>query len=180
MTTPVSAATPASAMNPTATATDMLKPEPPHQPEPADQRERQRQHDDERLGEAAEVEVEQQEDDHQRHRHHHAAGGLRRARRYSNWPLHTQIDARRKLHLLGHRLPRVGDVAAKVAVADVDVDVGGELWRSRCGCWSAPCVELDVGDLAQRHRAAVLGSDTRTSLRDGLRIGTQIARDSGC
>jgi hypothetical protein len=41
MTTPVSAATPASAIKPTATATE-IEPEPPHQPEAADQRKRYR------------------------------------------------------------------------------------------------------------------------------------------
>ena len=43
--------------------------EPPHEPQPADQREGQRQHDDERFGQPAEVEIEQQEDDQQRDRH---------------------------------------------------------------------------------------------------------------
>jgi hypothetical protein len=86
MITPVSAATPASAMKPTATATDSVEAQPPHQPDAADQRERQRQHDDQRLGQPAEVEVEQQEDDRS------VSGTTIFSRasarsRYSNWPL---------------------------------------------------------------------------------------------
>ena len=46
-----------------------IEAEPPHQPEAADQREGHREHDDQRLGDAPEVEIEQQEDDQQRHRH---------------------------------------------------------------------------------------------------------------
>jgi hypothetical protein len=38
-----------------------IEAEPPHQPQAADQRERHREHDDERLGHATEVEIEQQE-----------------------------------------------------------------------------------------------------------------------
>ena len=70
MTTPVSAATPASAMNPTATATDKLNPSHHISQSPPTKRERQRQHDDQRLGHAPEVEVEQQEDDDQGQRDH--------------------------------------------------------------------------------------------------------------
>ena len=55
ITTPVSAATPANAINPTTTATDRLNPS--HQT-PTNQSERQRQHDDEGLGEVAEIEIE--------------------------------------------------------------------------------------------------------------------------
>ena len=53
--------------------------EPPHQPEAADQRERHRQHDDQGLGHAAEIEVEQQEDDQQRDRHDDLAAAPWRA-----------------------------------------------------------------------------------------------------
>ena len=42
---------------------------PPHQPQAADEREGQREHDDECLRHAAEVEIEQQHDDHQRQRY---------------------------------------------------------------------------------------------------------------
>ena len=44
--------------------------QPPHQPDAADQRKRHRQHDDQRLGDAPEVQVQQQEDDQQRDRDH--------------------------------------------------------------------------------------------------------------
>ena len=60
--------------------------EPPHQPEAADQREGQRQHDDQRLGEAPEVQIEQQEDDQERHRDDDLSRASARSR-YSNWPL---------------------------------------------------------------------------------------------
>ena len=133
-----------------------VEPEPPHQPQPAHQGERQRQHDDERLGEAAEVEVEQQEDDHQRHRHHHLQAGFG-ALEVFELAAPDQVGAGRELHLLGHRLLRVGDVAAEVAVADVDEDVGGELGVLGADAGGA-LREPDVGDLAQGHRAAAVAA----------------------
>ena len=50
--------------------------EPPHEPGAADERKGHREHDDERLGEAAEIEIEQHEDEEQR----------RRDRRRAAWP----------------------------------------------------------------------------------------------
>lgn len=63
---PVSAATPASAMKPTATATERLKPSHQISQSPADERERQRQYNDHRLGDRPDIEAQQQEDDEQR------------------------------------------------------------------------------------------------------------------
>jgi hypothetical protein len=60
--------------------------EQPHQPDAADQREGHREHHDQRLGHAPEVEVEQQEDDQQRHRHTIFSFSMARSM-YSNWPL---------------------------------------------------------------------------------------------
>jgi hypothetical protein len=60
--------------------------EQPHQPDAADQRERHRQHHDQRLGQAPEVEVEQQEDDRSVSRHDDLHRSMARSM-YSNWPL---------------------------------------------------------------------------------------------
>ena len=53
-----------------------IEAEPPHQPEAADQRERHREHDDQGLGHAPEIEIEQQEDDEHRDRHDDLQSGL--------------------------------------------------------------------------------------------------------
>ena len=103
-----------------------IEAEPPHQPEAADQREGHRQHDDQRLGDAPEIQVEQQEDDEQRHRHDDLEPRLG-ALQIFELAAPGGVIAGRELHLRGHRLLRVGDVAAEIAVAQIDIDVGGEL-----------------------------------------------------
>ena len=70
MTTPNSAATPASAMKPTALATDRLWPSSHSSQKPPTSAERQRRHDQQRLVDAPEGQVQQHEDDQQRRRHH--------------------------------------------------------------------------------------------------------------
>ena len=71
MITPNSAATPASAMNPTAPGDRQVVAEQIQQPDAADQREGQGDHDQQRLVEALEAQVQQHEDDQQRERHDH-------------------------------------------------------------------------------------------------------------
>ena len=74
----------------------------------------------------------------------------------------------------GHRLLRVGDVAAEIAVAEIDVDVDGEL-----GVLGAdggrPLRQAHLGDLAERHGAAVGDRDQHLG-RDRLRIAAEVAR----
>ena len=129
-----------------------VEPEPPHQPDAADQREGQRQHHDQRLGDPAEVEVEQQEDDQQRDRHDDLQARL--------GPLQVlelaaplDVGAGRELHLVRDRLPRLGDIAAEVAAGDVDEDVDRELAVLGADRGRA-AGELDLGHLAERHGAA--------------------------
>ena len=100
--------------------------EPPHQPEAADQGEGHREHDDERLRHAAEIEVEQQEDDQDGHRHHDLEPRLG-ALEIFELTAPGDVVARRELNLARHRLTRLGNVAAEVPVAQVDEDVEREL-----------------------------------------------------
>ena len=58
----------------------------PHQPDAADQRKRHRQHHDQRLGDAPEVEVQQQEDDSSVTGITTFIFSMARSM-YSNWPL---------------------------------------------------------------------------------------------
>jgi hypothetical protein len=62
--------------------------EQPHQPDAADQRERHREHDDQRFGDAPEVEIKQQEDDEQVSGTTTFSFSMARSM-YSNWPLHV-------------------------------------------------------------------------------------------
>ena len=94
--------------------------------------------------------------------------------RYSNWPLQTKYVPVGSCTCLVHRLLRVGNVAAEITVADVDEDVGRELGVFGADA-SRALRELDIGDFAQRHRAAIWKRHQNV-LCDGLRIGTQIAR----
>ena len=71
------------------------------------------------------------------------------------------VVARREAHLFGDRLLRVGDVAADVAAAEVDVDVDRRAARSRCGCWPGPVDEPDRGDLARAARSPPSGVGDR-------------------
>ena len=69
---------------------------------------------------------------------------------------------------------RLGDVAAEIAIADVDVDVGGQLpilGPDRC----RPPGRSNLGDFSQRHCAAGRHGDQNV-VGDGLRIFPQIAR----
>ncbi len=99
---------------------------PPHQPDSTDQREWQRQHDDHRVRNRAEVKIQQKEDNQQRDRHHNfQARG--RALEIFKLPAPHHVGARRKLDARLHRLLGVGDVSAKIAVADINIDIDGEL-----------------------------------------------------
>ncbi len=46
---------------------------------------------------------------------------------YSNWAAPGDVIAGREFHLRRHRLLRVGHVTADIAVAQVDIDIGGKL-----------------------------------------------------
>src|SRR5574343_926846 len=99
--------------------------EPPHQPDAADQRERHREHDDQRFGDAPEIEVEEQEDDEQRDRHDDLQLGDG-AFHVLELAAPGDVGAGGEFDLLVDRLPRLGDIEAYVAVADIYVDVGRE------------------------------------------------------
>ena len=73
---------------------------------------------------------------------------------------------------------RLGDVAAEIAVADVDKDVDRELPVLGADRGRA-ARERDLGDLAERHRAAARHRHQHVA-GDRLRIAAQVARDSGC
>ena len=94
----------------------------PHQPDATDQCEGHRQHHDQRLGDTAEVEVQQEENQRQRHRNDdtHLLRGTLHVLVLST-PGH--VVARRELHLLGDRFLRSLHVAAEIALSGVDVDV---------------------------------------------------------
>ncbi len=84
------------------------------------------------------------------------------------------VIARRELNLVGHRLACPGDVAADVAVADVDVDVRRE--QAVLGADALRALgDDDLGELAERdhptvhHRHQYLACDL-------LRVGTHFAR----
>ena len=75
---------------------------------------------------------------------------------------------------LVHRLSRIGNVATEITIADVDEDVRGEL--GVLGADTGRTLrQLDVSDLAERHRAAVRQRHQNV-LGDRLRIRAQIAR----
>jgi hypothetical protein len=99
------------------------------------------------------VSVEQQHDDHQRQRDH------------DHQPLFGAfvvfvlaapdgIEAGRKFHDCCNGRLGVGDVAAEIAVAGIDEDVGGQL-RVLCSDRSWALHEFDLGHLAQWYRCAV-------------------------
>ena len=106
--------------------------EQPDEPDPAHQRERQREHHDQRLADAPEVEVEQQEDDRQRRRDRRAAASPRRAactRTGRSTRACSPAAASTSLATIALRL---GDVAADVPAGDVHVDPRGRHARPRC------------------------------------------------
>ena len=98
----------------------------PQQPEPAYQREWQGQHDDQGFGERPEVQIEQQEYDQQRDRDDNLEPGLGPLQVFElSAPGH--VIAGRECHACRDGLLRFGDIAAEVAIPDVDEDVSGEL-----------------------------------------------------
>src|SRR3979490_3452544 len=103
-----------------------MEAEPPHQPNSSDQREWQREHDDHRIGERAEVEIQQQKDDQQRDRHHDLQT-RRRALKVFELSAPYDIGTCRKLNARLRRSWRGGDGAAEIAIANIDIDVDGEL-----------------------------------------------------
>src|SRR6185369_3539049 len=106
-------------------------------------------HDDQRFGEAPEIHVEQQENDQQGDRHDDLEF-LDGAFHVFKLAAPGGIGAGREFDLRVDRLPRLGDVGADVAVADIDVDVGREQrvfgtdGRGAGG-------DLNFGKLAERH-----------------------------
>ena len=111
--------------------------EPPHQPQAADQRERHRQHDDQGLGHAAEVEVEQQEDDQHGDRHDDLQPRLG-AFEIFELAAPGDVVAGRELDL------RRPPPSARPRRSRRDRGRANRrrcrprAGRSRCGCWSAP------------------------------------------
>ena len=126
MMTPVSAATPASAMNPTATATERLKPSHHMSQNPPTRANGTDSMTIKRLGDAPEVQVKQQEDDQQSHWHDDLEPRLG-ALQIFELAAPGGVITRRKLHLTCNRLLRVGHIAAEVAVAQIDIEVSHEL-----------------------------------------------------
>ena len=78
------------------------------------------------LGDASEVEVEQQEDDEQGHRHHDLQARLG-ALVILELAAPGRVIAGWEINSSRYRLLRVGDIAAEVAVAQIDKDVKREL-----------------------------------------------------
>ena len=147
--------------------------EPPEQPDAADQREWQREHDDERLGQPAEIQVEQQEDDRERHRHDQLEACLGPFEIFE-LTAPGDAEARGQLDALRDRVLGVANVAAEVAPDRIDEDVDRELailGPDRGGATLA----LDACDLAERQAGAGRRRDLDLA-RDRLRIGAQVAR----
>src|SRR5262249_55096874 len=115
---------------------------------------------------------EQQEDDQERYRNYdlEARG---RALEILILAAPHHVVALWKLNVRLHRALCIGDVAAEVAVADVDIDVGRQLSvLSPDGC--RPARWRDGSDLAERDGAA--GRHRHQDVaRDCLRIVTKIA-----
>src|SRR4029453_7746908 len=127
--------------------------EPPHQPKPADKRERHRQHDDQGLGYAPEVQVQQQKDNQHGHGYDHLEPRLGPLQIFK-LPTPDRVIARWKCDLAGDGLLCIGDVAADVAVANVDIDVGGKL-RVFGSNARRTLGEAHVRDLAEWYRATI-------------------------
>ena len=121
--------------------------EPPHEPGAADKREGHRQHDDERLGEPPEIEIEQHEDEKQRRRDDDAQLG-RRALQIFELPAPFDVIAGRQFHLLGDGARGVGHIAAEIAALQIDIDIGDEL-RVLGADAGRPLRHRDARDLAQ-------------------------------
>ncbi len=98
----------------------------PHQPEAARERERHRKHDDQRLRHSAEIQIEQKEDNEDGDGDDDLEPRLGPLEIFE-LPAPGRVIARREAHLLRHGLLRVGDVAAEIAVAEIDVDVDRKL-----------------------------------------------------
>src|ERR1700730_7691941 len=130
-----------------------MEAKPPHQPETSDQREWHREHDNERLGHAPEIKIEQQEDDKHRDRHHDLQPSFG-ALQIFELAAPSDVMPGRKLDLCGDGLLRVRHVAAKITVAQIDENVGSKL-----GVFGADAGgslrKADLGDLAERNRASV-------------------------
>src|SRR6267142_4481229 len=150
-----------------------IEAEPPHQPNASDQGEGQREHDDHRVSERAEVEIEQQKDDQQGYRHHDLQT-RRRALEILELSAPYDVGARRKLNARLHRLLRVGDVAAEIAVADIDIDVHGKLPVLGADRGRATR-RRNLGDLPERHGTAGRHWD-QDVIGDALRIVAEIPR----
>ncbi len=78
--------------------------------------------------------------------------------KYSNWPLQVDVIAGREIDLGGHRLLRLGDIAAEIAVAQIDEDIERELRVLGADARGA-LRQADLGHLAERHRAAARQRD---------------------
>jgi hypothetical protein len=86
------------------------------------------------------------------------------------------VIARRKLHLFRHGSLRIGDVAAEIAVARIDEDVGCEL-RVLGPDRRRTLRQLHMRHLPERDRGAV-GERHQHLTRNRVGIGTHVARIS--
>ena len=84
------------------------------------------------------------------------------------------VGAGRKLDLRGHRFLRVGDIAANIAVAEIDEDIDRELCVLGADA-GGTLGKVHLGDLTERHRAAVARRDQHLG-RNRLRIAAVVAR----
>ena len=85
---------------------------------------------------------------------------------------------RRELHLVRDRLARIRDVAAEIAVSDINEDVDGD-WPFSVRTAVAPRVSC-TSATTPSGTVPPAGSGTWTSLAIDCGVGAQRARDSGC
>ncbi len=124
MTTPVSASSPARAITPTQTATEVLIAEQVEEPEGPDQRKRHGQEDDGGLGDRAGAHVDDEEDDQHGQRNDDDKALLGRLH-VLELAAPDDAVALGQLDVLGNRLLGFCDVGADIDAAQVDVNPGG-------------------------------------------------------
>ncbi len=93
----------------------------PDEPDPPDEREGHREHHEDRLRHAPEVDVEEQEDDQQHGGHDEPQGRLGALHVLVLTTPLERVPLGKREHVVDHAL-RIGDVATDVAAGDVHVD----------------------------------------------------------